>query len=369
MVQRRLRAEPAAPAGRRGWWSAELPPGCFAVVMATGIISVAAHQHRQGTLSTALFMAALSTYAVLAAGMIARLIRWPRRVRRTLAAPSARFGVLTIVAASGVLGVRAVLAGAVWAGEALEVMAVLAWVPLSISAVAGVLAARRSWRRQADGTWLLMVVATESLAVLAATLATVRPSAALAVMGLCWLGLGLACYVPLTGLVGARLLSARSRLPILTPDHWILSGALSIATLAASRLSVLASDGPLPARARPWLTGLAVAVWLPASGLYLALAVVSTWRTARLPATLRYGLGWWAMAFPLGMYAAATDDLGVNTGSGPLVALAAVAFWIALASWLLVAAGLLRQGARWWSSSRPTAPGLGITVPWRTAGR
>ena len=75
------------------------------------------------------------------------------------------------------------------------------------------------------------------------------------------------------------------------------------------------------------------------------------------------------MAFPLGMYAAATDDLGVNTGSGPLVALAAVAFWIALASWLLVAAGLLRQGARWWSSSRPTAPGLGITVPWRTAGR
>jgi hypothetical protein len=73
--------------------------------------------------------------------------------------------------------------------------------------------------------------------------------------------------------------------------------ALSIATLAASRLSALAPGDLLPARARSALTGLAVLVWMPASGLYLALATV--------------------------------------------------AFWIALASWLAVTAGLLRQGARW----------------------
>jgi tellurite resistance protein TehA-like permease len=132
-------------------------------------------------------------------------------------------------------------------------------------------------------------VATESLAVLAATLATVRPSPVLAVAGTCWFALGLACYPPLTGLVGARLLSAS--------------------------------------------------------------------QAAGLPATLRYGLGWWAMAFPLGMYAVATNDLGDRTGSGELVALAGVAFWIALASWLAVAVGLLRQGARWWVSSRQRRPG------------
>jgi tellurite resistance protein TehA-like permease len=181
--------------------------------------------------------------------------------------------------------------------------------------------------------------------VLAATLAAARPSPVLAVAGLCWLGLGLAGYPPLAGLVGARLLSARSPLSVLTPDYWILSGALSIATLAASRLSAIASGDALPARARSWLTGLAIAVWVPASGLYLALAVLSAWRAARLPATLRYGLGWWAMAFPLGMYAVATGDLGQRTGSGALVALAAVAFWVALATWLAVGFGLLRHPA------------------------
>jgi tellurite resistance protein TehA-like permease len=199
-------------------------------------------------------------------------------------------------------------------------------------------------------------VATESLAVLAATLATVRPSPALAVAGLCWFGLGLACYPPVTGLIGARLRSAWPRLPALTPDHWILSGALSIATLAASRLSAIASGGPLPARARPWLTGLAVAAWVPASGLYLALAALTAWRAVALPATRRYGLAWWAMAFPLGMYAVATDDLGAVTGSGALVALASVAFWVALAAWLAVSAALLGQGARWVSSRGAPRP-------------
>jgi hypothetical protein len=167
--------------------SAGLPPGCFAVVMATGIVSVAVHQHRQGALSTALFVVALSTYAVLAALMLARR---PRRIRRRLAAPSARLEALTVVAASAVPGVRAVLGGAAWAGAALGVVAVLAWAPLSIAAVAGVLAARQTWSRQASGTWLLLVVATESLAVLAATLATVRPSPVLAVAGTCWFALG-----------------------------------------------------------------------------------------------------------------------------------------------------------------------------------
>jgi tellurite resistance protein TehA-like permease len=323
-----------------------MPVGCFAVVMATGIVSVAAHQHRLGALSTVLFAVAVGTYVVLAARLLAERAGRPKRARRAPVDPSARMEALTVVAASAVLGVRAVLGGAVAAGAAMAVVAVLAWAPLAVAAVAGVVADRGSWRRQAGGTWLLPVVATESLAVLAATLAAVRPSPALAAAGLCWFALGLAGYPPLAGLVVGRLRSARARLAVLTPDSWILSGALSIATLAASRLAAVASGGPLPAGARPWLTGLAVAAWVPASGLYLVLAVASAWRAATLPATRRYRLGWWAMVFPLGMYAAATDDLGRTAGSGALLALATLAFWVALAAWLAVAAALAGHGPR-----------------------
>jgi tellurite resistance protein TehA-like permease len=318
-----------------------MPVGCFAVVMATGIVSVAAHQHRLGALSSVLFAVAVGTYVVLALWLLAERAG---RTRPASVAPSARMDALTVVAASAVLGVRAVLGGVVGVGEAMAVVAVLAWAPLAVAAVAGVVAARGSWRRQAGGTWLLPVVATESLAVLAATLATVRPSPALAAAGLGWLALGLAGYPPLAGLVVGRLRAARARLGVLTPDSWILSGALSIATLAASRLAAVASGGPVAARARPWLTGLAVAAWVPASGLYLVLAAASAWRAARLPATRRYQLGWWAMVFPLGMYAVATDDLGQTTGSGVLLALATVAFWVALAAWLAVAAAVARHG-------------------------
>ena len=57
-----------------------MPVGCFAVVMATGIVSVAAHQHRLGALSTVLFAVAVGAYVVLAV--------WPRSSVATAYIPS-----------------------------------------------------------------------------------------------------------------------------------------------------------------------------------------------------------------------------------------------------------------------------------------
>jgi hypothetical protein len=48
----------------------------------------------------------------------------------------------------------------------------------------------------------------------------------------------------------------------------------------------------------------------------------------------------YATVFPLGMYAVATDDAHRVIGGEPLAALAGTTFWIALAAWLLVRAGL-----------------------------
>jgi tellurite resistance protein TehA-like permease len=65
-----MRRRPLEPSRRAP--AAGLPPGWFTAVMATGTVSVAAHQHRQDALSSALLTVALGAYAVLAVLTIAR---------------------------------------------------------------------------------------------------------------------------------------------------------------------------------------------------------------------------------------------------------------------------------------------------------
>jgi tellurite resistance protein TehA-like permease len=60
---------------------------------------------------------------------------------------------------------------------------------------------------------------------------------------------------------------------------------------------------------------------------------------------------WWAMVFPLGMYAAATYAMAVDTGWSALPTVSLVFFWIACVAWVVVAVGLLLRCLR----SRPDA--------------
>ena len=63
---------PAPPSLR----ARDLPPGIFAIVMATGIVSLAAHGAGRGLLARALFWINVPIAAVLAALLVVRAVRY-----------------------------------------------------------------------------------------------------------------------------------------------------------------------------------------------------------------------------------------------------------------------------------------------------
>ena len=108
-----------------------LSPAYFGMVMATGIVSLAANQVGLGAVAWALFAIACVAYLVLWGLTILRIIRHPRAVFADLIDHLRGPGFFTMVAASGVLGSEfVIMAGAITLGLALWLFAVLLWLGL-----------------------------------------------------------------------------------------------------------------------------------------------------------------------------------------------------------------------------------------------
>ena len=176
VVSARASATAAGPA-----WLRDFFPGYFALVMGTGIVAVAAHLLRYPALSWALFIIALTAYAVLWVILLARIAVFPRAVIADLASHERGPTFLTIVAANGVLGsqfdvfdtLTGLLPALFWFSLGLWVLLVYGF----LSAVT-VGITKPDLEHGLNGAWLLLVVATESLAVLPAGTTDRRTGAA-----------------------------------------------------------------------------------------------------------------------------------------------------------------------------------------------
>jgi tellurite resistance protein TehA-like permease len=301
-----------------------IPPAAGAEVMATGIVSVALALDREETLSRILLVIAGLTWLALVAVVPRRARRDHARLRAEVRTPAA----LTSVAATALLGGRLAMLGWTWAGIAALAIAAVVWA-LLLPPV------RSHWTTPTDGSSLLLVVATESLAVLAAMLAASERAEWLLVTALAPLLLGLGFYVfvvvrlPLNHLIAGL------------GDHWITGGALAISTLAAGKL----------------LTGAKALVILGDGGGVLKTVALSLWVLSMLclPALvgaellhprLRYDVRRWGTVFPFGMYAACSFVIGAAMHSGAITSFAQVWVWVAFAVWAVVLAGMLRVGLR-----------------------
>src|SRR5450759_4248658 len=144
-----------------------LHPGYFALVMATGIVSVGLRSHDMTTLSATLMWLAGGCYLVLLVVSAWRIAVFPTEVRRDLADPSRGFGFFTFVAGTNVLGARFALEGYISAAAVLLVVGGLAWLLLGYlvpwTAVLG--HRHRPETVGANGTWFIWVVASQSVAV------------------------------------------------------------------------------------------------------------------------------------------------------------------------------------------------------------
>jgi tellurite resistance protein TehA-like permease len=299
-----------------------IPPASGAVVMGTGIVSIGLSLDGQETSSLILVALDGAIWIALAVLLPARAVRDRARFRADARTPAA----LTGIAGTAVLGTRLTLLGWAWAGATLAVIALLIWLGL----VPYVL---RYWQTPTIGASFILTVATESLALLAATLAFSERDAWLLYAALAPFVLGLGFYA----LALARF--AFRQLLVGLGDHWVTGGALAISTVTAGRIT-------LAAQRTATLTG--------ANGALKTIALVLWWLTiAWLPALLAaevirprlaYNVRRWSTVFPVGMYAACSFAVGTVTGTSAITQFARVWVWVGVAVWLTVFVAMVSRG-------------------------
>jgi len=306
-------------------------PDAFAVVMATGILSIGARDHHYRVLSDALGVLATVSLAVLTVAAVHAATHWDLRD------PDVTLRLFTFVAACAVLDSR--VAAHPVAVRALGAVALTAWSVLLVLTCRNMTARSLvALRSRAHGAWELASVGTSGLAILAAQ-ATLRSGgrgwAVVAVV--VWLT-ALLIYAAMTWLILWRTVTEREDREGFAPDDWILMGALAIATLAGHTIySVAAAWLATPVRIVTIVTWLLASAWIPPL-VYFVLH-----RVNRRPAVLQLTGAWWALVFPLGMYSVATAAMAAELRAPALQTVSLVFFWNALTAWLIVAvAGLLR---------------------------
>ena len=326
-----------------------LNPGSFAFVMATGIVSVAMDNHGLTDLSLALLAVGCLAYMVLIVLAGWRLAGYPRDVLADLRDPRRAFGLFTFAAATDVLGTRFALAGHRDTAIVLLVVGWLAWLLLGYlvpwTAMLG--QARRPILRDANGTWFIWTVASQSIAVLAAALEPTvhtgrRELALLAVFS--W-SIGIFLYAGTGLFVAARLLSYRLRPADLTPPYWVAMGATAITVVAGARIVQMA-DAPMVAATRGLAIGTSVVFWAFGSWLIPPLVAAGVWRHVVHRIPLRYEATLWSVVFPLGMYGVGGHYLGQADHLPIVKAIGANESWVALAAWLITFAAMLAHLTR-----------------------
>ena len=323
---------------------AHLYPGYFAFVMATGIVSTAAEIFRLEVFSLLLLAVATAGYCVLVVLYAARLILHPQAVLQDARTPGKTFGFFTFVAASNVLAVRYFSASDIHLSLLLGGVGTVAWLVLTYTIPVGLMLGRSDQRLgpSVNGSWLIWVVATQSVSTIGSVLAGGGgPQAALlAFLATSYWAIGAVLYLVLIAIIMARLLLSGTSAEELTPTYWISMGATAITVLAGARLLAAPLPGPLMAF-QPVVLGVSFMLWAFGSFWIPALLLFGAWRYGHGGQPLSYEPALWSMVFPMGMYATATDLFGKAAGLPWLSPIALVASYVAYVAWGAVFLALL----------------------------
>ena len=324
-----------------------LPAGSFAFIMATGIVSLAAIPLGHDNIAAALFALNLLAFPLLCVFLLVRLNQHLLGVLSELCDHRTAPGVLTVVAAASILGDQFVLfasnhqvAAALWIGSLVLCIGLVYafFVSMTIRRV------KPSLALELDGSWLLTVVATQAIAILATHISGVfsRPDIVVFV-ALCFFLLGGVFYLTVIWLIVQRWLFELMPPEQLTPSYWINMGAAAITTLAGERLLSVLDVNPLTAVLARFIEAMTVLFWAIATWWIPLLVTLLVWRHIVHRIRPSFRLEYWSMVFPLGMYTAATSALSRQDGAQFLAGIPRLSFWIALTSWLLGFVGMMRH--------------------------
>lgn len=306
------------------------------MVMATGIVSIAMSVQGWDLASAVLSWIGVVAYAALVVVSVVRLVRHRDAVAADLRTPSRTFGFFTFVAATGVLGARLLVDGHVGAGQIALAVTAVSWFVFGYVLPAIAFGARgdEAPLHRADGTWFVWVVATQSVAVLAASLQPhadgLRTGLALLAVS-CW-SIGVVLYAAVAVFVSARLLLARPSPADTSGAYWVAMGATAISVVAGIHVEAM-TRVPLVAVVDSTIGVATFVLWAFGTWLIPALLVAGYWRHVVHRVPVRYEVGVWTIVFPLGMYGVSSRALGTAHDLPIVNGIGHIEIWLACLAW------------------------------------
>jgi len=328
--------------------AADLFPGYFALVMATGIISIACFLLGFNWIAIALVIVNVVAYVILWLLLLMRLVLFFPRVRSDISNHVRGPGFFTTVAGTCVLGSQLLIvlnrdqiAAVLW------LVGLLLWIVIMYAFFTAMTVHENKPTIETglNGGWLLAVVATQSISVLG-TMLVDRFGAyreAVLFLTLCMFLLGCMLYLLLITLIFYRFTFVNVTMALLTPPYWINMGAVAITTLAGARLIIAAPSWSLLSELSSFLKGFTLFFWAAGTWWIPLLLILGFWRHVYKRFPLTYDPQYWGMVFPLGMYTVCTFQLSRAIDFAPLLIIPRVFIYLALLGWLAAFVGLFRS--------------------------
>ncbi|MDP6924871.1 MAG: tellurite resistance/C4-dicarboxylate transporter family protein [Candidatus Scalindua sp.] len=323
-----------------------LHPAYFAMIMSTGIISIASKLLGFTGIAYGLFYINIIAYAIILPFQTIRVFAYWESLYKDLCNPKLSLVFFTTVAATNVLGAQFItIVNQPEVAKIFWYFGIFLWLAVSLVSFSVLfIKCEEGPESVIHGGWLISAVGTHSVAVLGAALATSFGDYGSFVLfsSIVWWLIGSFLYVILITLLFYRLVFFKLVPEALIPPYWINMGAIAITTLAGSIicLTIPKIGGPF-AEILTFTKGFTLFFWSFGTWWIPLLVILGFWKFVIRKQQFKYTPLDWGMVFPLGMYTACTYKLS-QAIEMPFVANISTYFiYLAYIAWTVIFVSML----------------------------